>query len=62
MLMLVMNETIDQSANSAYLCGHVLKSTFDFDIENQRKKERAWKDQVKKESVEVGMSIKDAFC
>ena len=44
--------------------GHVLRRALDFLIEGERKKwrpERAWRNQVEKESVKVGLRRKDAI-
>ena len=42
--------------------GYVLRLTSDFEVEDQRKKGRTQKRQVKGESVKVGMRMEDTLC
>ena len=45
--------------------GHVLRRSFGFEVEGQRKKgrpKRMWKKQVEKESIKVGLIRKDSLC
>ena len=75
MFVLALNETIDQLAMANSICwygyvlrredGHVLRRSFDFEAEGQRKKggsKRTWEKQVEEDSVKVGLMMDDALC
>ena len=70
-----LNKATDQLAIASHVCwygdvlwredGHVLRRTLDFEVEDQRKKERlmrTWKMQVEEEIVKVGLRREVALC